>query len=247
MRSYERREKQTKKTVQSKGEPLTTSDMYVLAARTERQPNGDDVFSFFEDSSDDCDSFASTESTPDDNIHPQLHLHPTTALPSHRPDEHQCEECCEQWSVREKQEWNEETLPEHLKSTLQISDDPTRTLPNDVPDDWDAKAVCWNNISKRDVSGADNEIEIGRTHTKMGPCERNSQWMVLENEDQYAARNLTEAKNLPTRTNVHEDPRPSPYGRGGHVFYPGRPINKPRLDPTMETMGTSIVRKHEPS
>ena len=100
MRSYERREKQTKKTVRSEGEPLMNSDMYVLAARTEQQSDCNDIISFFEDSSDDCKAFLSTESTSDDDNDPpyRLHRHPTTALAPHGPDGQQCEDYVEQKS-----------------------------------------------------------------------------------------------------------------------------------------------------
>ena len=84
------------------------------------------------------------ESTSDDDDDPPywLHRHLTTALAPHGPDGQQCEDYIEQKSGREKQRWNEEFLPECLDRALQISNGPTKLPPDNVPDDWDVKAMC---------------------------------------------------------------------------------------------------------
>ena len=148
------------------------------------------------------------ESTSDDDDDPPywLHRHLTTALAPHGPDGQQCEDYIEQKSGREKQRWNEEFLPECLDRALQISNGPTKLPPDNVPDDWDAKAVRWSREPDKDLSRVDKEIDIGQTYPEMEHRERDGRWMVLENEDQDITQSLTKATNLPTATDVHNDP-----------------------------------------
>ena len=191
------------------------------------------------------------ESTSDDDDDPPywLHRHLTTALAPHGPDGQQCEDYVEQRSGREKQRWNEEFLPERLDHALQISNGPAKLPPDNVPDDWDAKAMCWSREPDKDLSGADKEIDIGRTYPKMEHRERNGQSEALENEDQNdkAARDQIEAKNSPKTSNIHADPRPSPSGCGDHIFYPGRPLNKAESDLTMINMSSGEKNRREPN
>ena len=93
----------------------------------------------------------------------------------------------------------------------------------------------------------DKEIDIGRTYPKMEHRERNGQSEALENEDQNdkATRDQIEAKNSPKTSNVHTDLRPSPSGRGDHIFYPGRPLNKAESDLTMINMSSGEKNWHE--
>ena len=85
LRSYERREKQTKKTVHSDGEPITNSDMYVLAARAEHGRQDNDPRSFFDDS-DDGETIVSTETDNDyENPLPCDYFHHPATLKTKKP------------------------------------------------------------------------------------------------------------------------------------------------------------------
>ena len=284
LRSYERREKQLKKTICSDGEPITNSDMYVLAARAEhgRQDNG--PRSFFNDS-DECETTVSTETDNDyEDPLPCNYSHRLTSLASkrvgalkksqldsgyerrlvmgqgdglgriprtsgpanvlanpspngpsqqrsalrktHEPEDERPDEPWEWGSAKTEQKARVRTFA-RLERT---SHGPTNPLPRDRSHDergTKVDSLKWK--LGEEVSGPDQGIRSKRTHVGVEPRGYDVRWKELKNEDWRLEIEWKRNDILVTHS-IHTETRPSPHGRGNHIYFPGCPNNRSALN-----------------